>query len=235
MFDLFCGVVLPWDKARGCFASAPKPYEVSPAGMPAFIERRVRPAGFLKTRDQRDALHEPRADKDGKSYDLCYTAECPTTLVYVDPTKERFKGLTLEEVQRLYDTTAGVLPMYVEGLEALSLPGDPLARQPVKTCRAYLALGRDVASLGTDDSRAAALAAVAEMGLGPDDRLHAYAVTANGVVLVSRALTADELRLAASRIRDMFDESLLEPGADLNLHFDLPHATPRGKVLRRRR
>jgi len=53
------------------------------------------------------------------------------------------------------------------------------------------------------------------------------------VGLVERKLTADERKLAQARAKDLAAESGLEAGLELNLHFDLPHAQPRGKVLRR--
>jgi len=231
MFDLFCSNILAWDKKNGRFGPKPKERDVSPTGLPAFIERRVRPVGYLKTRNLPDAFYEPREDRDGKGYDLCYSSECSVATAFVDPGRDRFKGTTLDDVRRLYDATAGILPMYIGAQDTLSLPGDLAARLP--PCKVVLLCGLDLASLASDDGRATALAEAADLRLDPEDRLHFYAFTANTVGLVERKLTADERKLAQARAKDLAAESGLEAGLELNLHFDLPHAQPRGKVLRR--
>jgi len=233
MFELFCDFMIGWDKNRGRFGPRPKDRDVSPTGLPAFVERRIRPVGHLKAHNLPGALYEPREDRDGKGYDLCYTSECSVAVVYIDPARDRFKGMTLDEVRRLYDAAAGVLPMFVDAQDTLSLPGDPLAR--VAPCRVVLLCGLDLASLAADDGRAIALAEAADLRLHSEDRLHFYAFTTNSVALAQRKLAADERKLARARIKDLAVEAGLESGIELDLHFDLPHAEPRGKVLRRRK
>ena len=102
-------------------------------------------------------------------------------------------------------------------------------------CKVVLLCGLDLASLAADDGRATALAEAADLRLHSEDRLHFYAFTTNTVALAQRKLTADELKLAQARAKDLAAESGLETGLELGLHFDLPHAEPRGKVLRRRK
>lgn len=233
MFDLFCSVLLAWDRERGRFGPQARDRDVAPTGLPAFVERRIRPAGHLKSRNLPDALYEPREDQDGKGYDLCYTSECSAALVYVDPAKDRFKGLTLEDAQRLYGAAAGTLPMFIDAQDTLSLPGDRGLRPPVPFCKATLLCGLDLAALAADRGRATTLAGEAGIVLRADDRLHFYAFTTNLVALTPRQLTPDELRLVQARARDLAAESGLDPGLDLGLHFDLPLAEPRGRVLRR--
>jgi hypothetical protein len=233
LFDLFCTTILPWDRNKGCFGPKPNERDVSPTGLPAFIERRVRPAGHLKAKNHPEALFEPREDREGKPFDLCYTSECTTGIVYVDPLKDRFKGMTLPDVQRLYDAMGGTLPVYVEAEDTLVFPGDRTAVPPVLFCKAYLLCGLDLASLGTDRARAGCLAQYAQMNLRLDDRLHVYAFTANCVALTPRKLTAEELKLVRSRAGDLLNEANLDPGLELGLHFDLPMAEPKGRVLRR--
>jgi len=234
-FDLFCGIILAWDGQRERFGPKPRDRDVSPLGLPAFIERRVRPAGFLKTRNLADALYEPREDREGKAFDLCYTSECSAAVVYVDTAKDRFKGLTLEEAQRLYDATAGTLPVFVDVQETLSFPGDRFSKPPTPFCKAALLCGPDLASLATDQGRAAALADLAGLALRGEDRLHFYAFSTNSVALTPRKLLPDELQLARSRAKGLLNENGLEPGLELGLHFDLPCAEPRGRVQRRQK
>lgn len=231
LFELFRNKILAWDKDHGGFGPKLPDRDVSPSGLPAFIERRIRPAGHLKAHNLPEAFYEPREDRDGKSYDLCYTSECSATVVYVDPTRERFKGLTLDEVHRLYEAMSGILPLYIETQDTMSLPGDPAAR--ARPCQAVLLCGLDLASLAAESARAFALAAAADFDLHPEDRLHFYAGTTNTVVLTQRQLTAEELKLVRARLKDLAAEADLEPGLELGLHFDLPPASPRGKVLRR--
>jgi hypothetical protein len=253
LFDLFCSTMLAWDQQKGGFAPKRLDRDVSPTGLPAFIERRIRPAGHLRGRDLIEALYEPREDKNGRLFELCYTSECTTGVVYVDAAKDRFKGMTLDEARQLYESAAGTLPMYVDAQTWLSFPGnehiyvekvrrlreDGKRPRPedlagwLRSCKAALLGGLDLASLAADSARAVALAQVAGMPVAAGERLHFYAFTANAVALAPRKLTADEQQLAHSRIKALLADSGLEPGLELGLYFDLPHAEPRGRVVRR--
>ena len=232
MFDLFCSVLLPWDDKKKAFGAEPIERQVSPVGLPALLERRIRPAGFLHTQDKPSALFEPREDAGGKRYDLCYTSECSQTVVYVDPSKPRFKDMTLDEVQRLYELMAGALPTYIELQDSLSFPGND--QTPFYSCKVELLAGLDLSSLASDNKRATELANVAGMG-DKEGRIHCYAFSSNSLVLSPRKLSADELKLAHSRMNDMLGSSGVEPGLELNLHLDLARGEARGIVLRRGR
>ncbi|MCY3021050.1 MAG: hypothetical protein NTW87_18705 [Planctomycetota bacterium] len=230
MFGLFCSAVLPWDGVNDCFGPKLKDRDMAPTGLPAFVERRIRPAGHLKARGAPEALYEAREDREGRPFDLCYTSECSTAIIYVDPSKDRFKGMTLQEAQKLYDAMGGILPMYIDAQDTLSFPGDGTARN--FRCRATLLCGLDLAALATDSGRAAGLAQAAQY-LSDDERMHVYALATNEVVIAPRALTSEEMMLIRSRMKDLVEEKGLEPGLELGLHFDLPRVEPRGKVLRR--
>lgn len=232
MFDLFVEVVLAWDNDNGVFGPKPLERDIAPTGLPAFIERRIRPAGHLTLRNLPNALFEPNADSDGNRYDLCYTSECSASVVYVDPTRERFAGITLEEARRIYDSLGCALPMYVEAQDTLNFPGVPNTR--AFPCSAAILCGVDLASLAADNARATALSHLAGYQ-GTEGRVHIYAFYTNVVALTPRRLTEDELKLVKSRMKDFVAETRSEPGLELGLHFDLPRAEPRGKVLRRRR
>ncbi|MGD0093454.1 MAG: hypothetical protein ABSE73_26370 [Planctomycetota bacterium] len=231
MFGLFCDTILAWDRNNRRFGPQPKDRDVSPTGLPAFIERRIRPPGYLKARDLPEALYEPREDCEGRAYDLCYTSECSAAVVYVDPAKDRFKGLTLEDVRTLYEATGATLPMYIEAQDTLSSPGDPVAR--TLPCKIVLLCGLDLASLAADGGRAIALAEEADLRLHSQDRLHFYAFSTNTLALAQRKLTADELKLARARLKDLAAGAGQEAGLELGLHFDLPHTEPRGRVWQR--
>ena len=232
LFDLFCEVMLAWDPARSVFGPKPNERDVAPTGLPAFIERRIRPVGHLAQRNLPDALFEPSADSDGNKYDLCYTSECSASVVYVDPTRERFKGMTLEEARKIYDSLGCALPMAVDAQETMNFPGVPNTR--AFPCSAAILCGVDLASLAADNGRATALANLAGYQ-GTEGRVHIYAFSTNVVALTPRKLMEDELKLVKSRMKDFVAESRVEPGLELGLHFDLSRTEPRGKVLRRSR
>jgi len=230
-FDLFTDLLLAWDSTKKGFGPKPNARDVSPAGLPAFIERRVRPAGFLKTKERMNAFYEPREDTDHVRYDLCYTSECTTSLVYVNPDLERFKGMTIEDAKKVYDSLGCTLPMHIDKTDLLNFPGDtPLRLGPA---RVVLCLGVDLASLGAEDGRGSALAQAVSMG--PSERVHIYAISTNAVAITTRKLIPDEFKLVKSRIDDLLKQSEIDPGYELGLHFDLPRVEPRGKVLRRMR
>lgn len=230
-FDLFIDLVLAWDNAKNVFGPKPNARDVSPTGLPAFVERRVRPAGFLKTAERLNALYEPREDSDTTRYDLCYTSECTASLVYVNPDHERFKGMTLDEAKKVYDSLGCTLPMHMDATDVLNFPGDtPLRLGP---CRVVLCLGVDLASLGAEDARASSLAL--SVNMTPSERVHLYALSTNAVAVTTRKLIDDELKLVKSRMSDLLRQTEIDPGYELGLHFDLPRVEPRGKVLRRMR
>jgi hypothetical protein len=232
LFGLYITAKLPWDEANQAFGPEKPASEFSALGLPAFVEKRLRPRDFLALRGQPGALYERRVDAGGKDYDVCYTWECPASLTYIDPTKEPFKAYTLELARARYEPTAGVLPTYYVAKDSLFFPGD--RRKRLSDCRATLVVGPDLVSVACDLSRAWALAlSLAKMEEAEDLRL--YAPSANGVILAPRALTDDELALARSRLKTILDENKVDPGTQLDLHFDLPQAPPRGKVLRRGR
>jgi hypothetical protein len=232
LFAIYRENFLRWDAAKARFGPAPLPREVSPMGMPAFIERRIRPAEFQVQRNAPGALFEPMQDSNAKRYDLCYTSECPASLIYVDPTKERFKDIpNVNEARRFYYSEGGIWPTYIEVQDALKFPGRMVG---LLECRVAILMGSEVASLASENERASALA---DFGEVPDDtgHVHFYAFTTNCAALAPRKLTDDEFALVKSRIADLTKESKGDAGLELNLYFDLPRAKPKGKVLRRRK
>ncbi|HYG77230.1 MAG TPA: hypothetical protein VEK08_19655 [Planctomycetota bacterium] len=232
MFDLFVDLMLAWDPQKRGFGPLPNPRDVAPTGLPAFIERRIRPVGHLRDKNLPEALYEPREDADKNRYDLCYTSECSSSLVFVDPAKERFKGMTLDDAKKVYDSLGCLLPMYIEAQDSLNFPGETARK--LGPCKVALVCGVDFASLGAEDARATCLADAAGITGELDSRIHVYAFTTNTVAVTTRKLTEDELKLVRSRMTDLVSESGVERGLHLDLHFDLPRVQPRGKVVRRR-
>jgi len=230
IFNLYRQFALRWDAKNELFGPAPLEREMSPIGMPAFIERRIRPVDHLVQHNASGALFEPLFDADGKRCDLCYTSECIATVVYVDPTKPRFKDIpNVDEARRLYYIQGGILPVFIEAQDALKFPG---GMRGLLECKTVIMYGSDVSSLAGEAERASALAAFAEI---PDElgRIHFYAFTSNCAVLSPRKLLPDELELVKSRVADFMKGQ--ERGYELNLHFDLPRAQPKGTVLRRKK
>ncbi|HLX63281.1 MAG TPA: hypothetical protein VKX17_18560 [Planctomycetota bacterium] len=232
MFNLFAQRLLRWDKAKDRFGPAPLEREISPVGLPAFIERRIRPAEYQIKRNAAGALFEPAADSYGKRFDLCYTSECPATLSYVDPSKDRFKDIpNVDAARRIYYAEGATLPTYIEAQDTLRFPG---GMKGLLECRVAILFGSEVSSLAGEEERASALA---EFGGVPDDlgRVHFYALYQNCAALSPRALLPNEFELLQSRVKDFLAEIHAEKGLELNLHFDLPRTTPKGKVLRRKK
>jgi len=232
MFELFVDLMLAWDPRKKGFGPNPNPRDVAPTGLPAFIERRVRPSGHLRQKDLPHALYEPREDADGTRYDVCYTSECSSSLVFVDPVKERFKGMTLEDAKKVYDSLGCTLPMFIDAQDTLSFPGETANK--LGPCKVALAYGVDFASLGAEDARASCLADAVGITGDADSRIHLYAFSTNTVGVTTRKLTKEELKLARSRLADMLANGGLEHGLELDLHFNVPRTEPRGKVIRRR-
>ncbi len=231
LFGIYRDYFLRWDAVHGGFGPAPLEREISPIGMPAFIERRIRPAEHLIQKKVPGALFEPLFDAEGKRCDICYTSECIATIVYVDPTKERFKDIpNVDAARRLAFSEGDILPTYVENMDMLRFPGGV---RGLLDCRTPIFYGSDVSSLAADAGRASALA---DFGEVPEDtaRIHFYAFTTNCAALAPRKLTGDEFDLLKSRVANFLKETKAEPGLELNLHFDLPRTTPKGRVLRRK-
>lgn len=240
LFNLYLGMLLTWDEKTNGFGTPPAERDVSPAGLPAFVDRRIRPKGHLQEAKKPDALFEPREDSDGNRYDLCYTSECTQTLVFIDPSTQKFKGLTLEDVQQLYERMGGVLPMYIAKMDSLTLPGRvSTLKGPEKQrefpCKALLLYGMDLASLGADPKRATELANVAGLILDEDARIHLYALASDSVVLSPRRLSPDELKMAQSRMAHMLEEIDTNPGIPMSLHFDVPKSEPKGYIIKKTR
>ncbi|HEY3319794.1 MAG TPA: hypothetical protein VGP72_04885 [Planctomycetota bacterium] len=232
-FELFCKLILAWNGETKTFGPKPAARDVSPMGMPAFIERRVRPPGFLGQKDLKSALYMPQQDADGNRFDLCYTSECATTLSYVDPEKERFKGMTMEDARRVYDSSNFAWPTYITDQDKLELPGDT----PTKSgpCRVVVVCGIEIASLGAEDSRASCLARAVGFKEQDGERVHVYALSSNMAAVTTRKLTAEEFKLVKGRLEDLTIEHEMDPGYKLGLHFDWPRVEPRGNVMRKRR
>ena len=231
-FSLYCVYILRWDKQAHAFGPAPKDFEISPIGLPAFVEKRIKPADFFAQKKALNALFEPGTDSDGKRFDFCYTSECPATVVYIDPANPRFNELPDVNAARLqYALHGDALPFYVEAQDALNFPG---GLPGLLECRAAIVCGVDVASLAADEGRATQLADFCEI---QDDtrRVHFYALSTNCAVVAPRQLSPDELNLIASRKNDLLRDAQADPGLELNLHFDLPRAQSKGKVLRRKK
>jgi len=231
IFGLFVTSVLAWNDEKQCFGEELPKKEFSSIGYPAFVEKRIRPLGFLKERGLESALMEVGEDSKGRRFDLCYTWECPATLTYIDPKKEQFKEFTLDEAQKRYAAANGVLPVFYTGKDALFFPGDG---RRTASCRVSIVVGQDIVSLAADPARAWGLA-VTVANIGAAESLHLYAPTMNGILLAPRALAEDELKLARTRLQAVLAQYKVDAGAELQLHFDLPQTPPRGKVFRRSR
>lgn len=230
-FDAFCRLIFPWDKQAGCFRGNRDPRSLCFCGLPAFARQKIRPRGFLVKHKRPQALFTTLQDADGKSYDLCYTAECLEHIVYMDPTTPRFKGLTTTEAGKLAHRMRGVLPFVIEGRETVLPPrtkGDKRPPAPV-----VLACGHDLASVAADEALASEAARVLGVPRAAG-RLQVYALTTNAVMFSPRALTAVERKAAEKRLRALADKLLTVPGLPLKLHFDLPRVAPAGKVWLRR-
>lgn len=232
LFDIFCAVMLSFDAKKDAFNAKPPARDISPTGLPAFIERRVRPSGFLLAQNKPAALFEPREDAEGKRFEICYTSECSASIVYIDPSKERFAGLTIEEVQKIYDITGGILPMILEGTDSLNFPGE--LRALTGPCKVQLVYGLDISSLACEPGRAWNLALTAGFS-GEEERLHMYAYTSNCAALSPRRLTTDELNIVNSRTRSLLQERTVDPGQELALRFEFARAEPKGKLIKRAR
>ena len=231
-FGLYRDYFLRWDAKRARLGPPPLEREVSPVGMPAFIERRIRPAEHLVKRNAPGAIFEPFFDSDGKRCDLCYTSECIATVLYVDPSKPKFADIPDANAARaLYYVQGGILPLYIDAQDVLRFPGGIPGL--VENTTAILC-GSDVSSLASEAERASALA---DFGEVPDDtkRIHFYAFSTNCAALAPRKLTSQEFELLDSRVKDFLKTANVDPGFELNLHFDLPRAQPKGKVLRRKK
>jgi hypothetical protein len=232
LFTLYRERVLRWDAPNARFGPPPLEREVSPVGLPAFIERRIRPAEHYITHHAPTALFEPLKDSDGKRCDLCYTSECTSTVLYVDPGKPRFKDIPdINTARALYYQEGGTLPSYIDAQDTLTFPG----RLPgLLECKTVLFAGTDVSSLAGEESRASQLAVFAEL---PDatGRISFYAFSTNCAAIAPRPLAPEEFTLLKSRAGDFVKENQLDPGLELNLHFDLPWTKPKGKVMRRKK
>jgi hypothetical protein len=227
MFLQFRDRVLKWAPPTERFGPPPLPREVSPEGLPAFIERRIRPADFVQSLKATNVVWEPLVDKDGTRCDLIYTCESAASIVYVDPDKPAFKDIPNANAARpLYYADGGQLPMYIEAKDSLVFPG----RLPgIVECRVAIFLGRDVASLASEACRAAQLAAVGEVPQ-VTQTLSFYAFGTNSAALSPRPLAKEELALVRSRTAQLLKDTRNEGGQDLNLHFDLPWEPPKGTL-----
>ena len=238
LFDLYCRFMLSWNKNTNAFGKAPEPREISPAGLPAFLDRRIRPKGHLKEANKPQALFEPREDSDGNRFDLCYTMECTQTLTFLDTSLPRFKDITLEECQQMYPNTGGILPMFVAKEDSLSLPGRASTlKGPEKLrefpCKVVLLYGMDLASLGTDAARASELARMAGLLFDDAGRFQFYALSTDTVALSPRRLNPDEMKMVELRMNELLDELNAGPGMDVKLHFDLARTEPKGMIIKR--
>lgn len=231
-FGLYRDYILRWDAKSARLGPPPLEREVSPFGLPSFIERRIRPAEHLVKRNAPGAIFEPLFDSDGKRCDLCYTSECLTSVLYVDPSKPKFADIPDANAARsLYYAQGGILPVYIDAQDVLRFPG---GIRGLLECRTAILCGADVSSLASEAERATALA---DFGEVPDDtgRIHFYAFSTNCAALAPRKLTPQEFELLSSRVKDFLIDADNDPGFELNLHFDLPRAQPKGKVLRRKK
>jgi len=232
LFRLYYDRVLRWDAKNKRFDSPPLDREVSPAGLPAYIERRIRPAEHLIKHNASGALFEPFFDSDGKRCDLCYTNECVSTVVFVDPKKPQFKDIpNADAARRLYFREGGTLPLYIEAQDVLRFPG---GLPGLVECTTSILCGSDVSSLASEAERASALAKFAEVS-DVTKHVHFYAFTTNCAALAPRKLLPDEYDLLKSRVTEFLKTSNTDPGIELNLYFDLPRSQPKGKVLRRKK
>ncbi len=229
-FAIYIDYALRWDRKEHLFGPAPKEFEISPVGLPAFVEKRIRPSGFFEKQNAASALHEPGKDADGNAFDYCYTSECTSTVVYVDPAKPRFKEIPdINAARQQFALNGGKLPAYVDAEDTLTFPG---LLPGLLQCKAAIVCGMDVASLASDDSRASGLADFCGVET-ETERIHFYALSTHCAVLAPRKLRDEELKLVRSRLKDLLVESQVNPGLELNLHFDLPRVAARGRVLRR--
>jgi hypothetical protein len=231
LFKLYCERILRFDTQKKRFGNPPLDREISPIGLPAFIERRIRPPEHLIKHNAPGALFEPFFDSDGKRCDLCYTSECVSTVVYVDPSKPQFKDIPdVSTARRIYFAEGATLPLYIDAQDVLRFPG---GIPGLVECSVSILCGSDVSSMASEAERLTALADFAEV---PDvtKRMHLYAFTTNCAALSPRKLQADEMELLQSRVTDFLKISNTDPGPELNLHFDLPRSQPKGTVVRRK-
>ena len=231
LFSLYSERLLRWDVAKKRFGPPPLDREISPIGLPAFVERRIRPAEHLIKHNAPTALFEPFFDSDGKRCDLCYTNECTSTVVFIDPQKPQFKDIPdVNAARRFYYADGGTLPLYIEALDVLRFPG---GIPGLVECPAVILCGSDVSSLASEAERATALAMFADL---PDvtQHVHFYAFSTNCAAVAPRKLTQDEQALLKSRVQSFLKSANTDPGLELNLYFDLPRAKPKGKVVRRK-
>jgi len=231
IFGLYVSSVLAWNEEKQAFGDEFPAKEFSSIGYPAFVEKRIRPAGFLKQRGLDGALMENGVDTSGRKFDLCYTWECPATLTYIDTKKEQFKDFTLDEAQKRFTAANGVLPVFYTAKDALFFPGDG---RRAASSRVSIVVGLDMVSVAADPARAWGLA-LTVANFSTAESLHLYAPSTNGILLSPRPLSDDELKLAKSRLQAVLAQHRVDPGAELQLHFDLPQTPPRGKVFRRSR
>ena len=109
LFQLYRDRILRFDEKKKLFGNPPLSREISPIGLPALIERRIRPPEHLVKHKALSALFEPFFDTDGKRCDLCYTCECTSTVVYVDPTKPQFADIKdVNDARRIYYADEGL-------------------------------------------------------------------------------------------------------------------------------
>lgn len=231
LFKLYCDRILRFDPNTKRFGHPPLDREISPIGLPAFIERRIRPQEHLIKHNAPGALFEPFFDSDGKRCDLCYTSECVSTVVYVDPNKPQFKDIPdVNAARRIYFAEGASLPLYIDAQDVLRFPG---GIPGLVECSVSILCGADVSSMASEAERATALADFAEV---PDStkHIHLYAFSTNCAALAPRKLLPDEMELVKSRVADFLKISNTDPGPELNLHFDLPRSQPKGKVVRRK-
>jgi hypothetical protein len=227
-FDAFCEMIFPWDEQKQNFITERDPRALCHCGLPAFVERRIRPPGFFADRKQPLALFEAQKDADGKPFDLCWTSECFEHSVYVDAVREPFQETTIAELEKIHPRTRGILPYVVEAHELALPPADDKVQTPPVPIS--LACGNDLASIAIDENAASEAARLLNVPRA-DGRLHVYAMTTHAAVFSPRALTATELEAAFKRLKTLAESFLSDAGTPLNLHFDLPRVAPKGKVI----
>ncbi len=231
LFGLYRDRVLRWDAQKKQFGNPPLDREISPVGLPAFVERRIRPPEHLVKHNAPGALFEPFFDSDGKRCDLCYTCECVSTVVYIDPGKPQFADIPdVDAARRIYYGESGELPTYIDAVDVLRFPG---GLPGLVECPVPIVCGSDVSSLASEASRASALAKFVEL---PDvtRHVHVYALSTNCAALSARKLLPSEVELLRSRAADFATVSSPDPGPELNLYFDLSLSPAKGRVLRRK-